>query len=205
MKKNIKLNIFILMIASIFMCNSSEKALHNFKVAILVDQGFEQDEMVKPRKALEQAGAKTYLVSPHRFFVQGWKLNKWGNRFKVDINLNAAKAKDFNALLLPGGVMSPDKLRMNAKAVYFVKDFVESGKPIAVICHGPWTLINANAVAGKKITSWPSLKVDLLNAGAKWVDEKVIRDGNLVSSRNPDDIPYFNVEMIKLFFEAKNK
>lgn len=198
-------NLFLLIIVYSSALFSIEKPLQNFKVAILVDQGFEQDEMVKPREALDKAGAKTYLISPHNLFVQGWKLNRWGNRFKIDLNLKKAKAKDFDALLLPGGVMSPDKLRTNTQAVYFVKDFVDSKKPIAVICHGPWTLINANAVSGKKITSWPSLKVDLLNAGANWVDEKVVREGNLVSSRKPEDIPYFNSEMVKLFSESKNK
>jgi protease I len=179
------------------------KSLDGFKVAILVAEGFEQVEMIKPRKALKQAGAKTDLISPSKNTVRAWNLTKWGKPFPVDVPLDQASSKNYDALLLPGGVMNPDHLRIIPEAVSFVKDFVEAKKPIAVICHGPWTLINAQGVKGRTITSWPSLEVDLKNAGAHWVDKEVVRDSNLVSSRKPEDIPAFNKEMIKLFSEAR--
>lgn len=175
--------------------------LQGKKVAILVADGFEQVELLEPKKALDQAGAKTEVVSPARGKVKGWNLKEWGEEVPVDVPLDSASADDYEALLLPGGVMNPDHLRMNPKAVDFVKRFVDSEKPIAAICHGPWTLIEAGAVRGRTITSWPSLKTDLRNAGAEWVDREVIRDGQLVTSRKPDDIPAFNREMIQLFGE----
>jgi protease I len=177
--------------------------LKGLKIAILVADGFEQAEMTEPRKALEQAGAKTYLISPSKDKVRAWNYGQWSSdKFCVDVELDQANAQDYNALVLPGGVMNPDHLRTIPAAVNFVKAFVDADKPIAVICHGPWTLINAQGVKGRTITSWPSLKVDLENAGAKWVDKQVVREGNLVSSRKPDDIPAFNSEMIRLFSEA---
>ena len=175
--------------------------LNGIKVAILVAHGFEQSEMTEPKKALEDAGAETKIISPEKDKVKGWKHTNWGDEFPVDVELNNANADDYDALLLPGGVMNPDRLRMNPKAVDFVQKFVKSDKPIAAICHGPWTLINAEAVQDKKITSWPSIKMDLMNAGANWVDEKVVRDGKLVTSRKPDDIPAFNRELIELLSE----
>ena len=175
--------------------------LQGKKVAILVADGFEQVELLEPRKALDQAGAETEVVSPARGKVKGWNLKEWGKEVPVDVPLDSASADDYDALLLPGGVMNPDHLRMIPKAVEFVKRFVDSEKPIAAICHGPWTLIEAGAVRGRTITSWPSLKTDLGNAGAKWVDREVIRDRQLVTSRKPDDIPAFNREMIQLFGE----
>lgn len=180
--------------------------LEGVRVAILVANGFEQHEMTDPKKALDDEGAETVIVSPEKNKVRGWKHNKWGSSFLVDENLSKANAGKFDALLLPGGVLNPDHLRMDIQAVNFVKKFVKAGKPIAAICHGPWTLINAQAVKGKTLTSWASIKMDLINAGAKWVDKEVVRDGKLITSRKPDDIPAFNKEIIKLFSQlSKNK
>jgi protease I len=172
------------------------------KVAILITDGFEEVEMVKPREALDKAGAETKIVSPKEGKVRSWNHTEWGKEYPVDRPLDEADPDDFQALLLPGGVMNPDKLRMEPKAVEFVKSFFDNNKPVAVICHGPWTVIEAGAAAGRRITSWPSLKCDLSNAGAEWVDKEVVVDGNLVSSRKPDDLPAFNREMIKLFGSA---
>lgn len=181
------------------------KNLEGLKVAILVTDGFEEVEMVKPRRALDEAGAETRIVSPKSSSVRSWSFTEWSAEYPVDITLDEARAQDFEALLLPGGVMNPDKLRIEPKAVAFVKAFFDANKPVAVICHGPWTLIEAGAASGKKITSWPSVKSDLRNAGAKWVDEEVVVDGNLVSSRKPDDILAFNREMVKLFSSGQKR
>jgi protease I len=178
------------------------RALQGKKVAILATDGFEQSELLEPRKALDEAGATTQVVSPAEGKVKGWNHKEWGNEVPVDVSLDSAKAEEFDALLLPGGVMNPDQLRMNAKAVEFVKHFTEAGKPVAAICHGPWTLIETGAVRGRTMTSWPSLKTDLKNAGATWVDKEVVSDKGLVTSRKPDDLPAFNREMIRLFSEA---
>jgi protease I len=176
----------------------AEQDLHGIKVAILVENGFEQVELTEPRKALDDAGAETMIVSPQSE-VNGWNHTEWGDRFRVDVSLDDARADDFDALLLPGGVMNPDKLRMNPNAMALVRAFFESGKPVAAICHGPWSVIEAGAARGRKIASWPSIKTDLRNAGAEWIDQEVVVDGNLVSSRKPADIPAFNREMIRLF------
>jgi len=176
--------------------------LNGVKVAILVTDGFEQDELLRPRKALDEAGAHTQVVSPKEDQVRGWKFTEWGEQVTVDVTLKDASADGYDALLLPGGVMNPDRLRMEPKAVEFVKSFFNAGKPVAAICHGPWTIIEAGAAKGKKIASWPSLKTDLRNAGAEWINEEVVTDGNLVSSRKPDDIPAFNRAMIQLFSQA---
>jgi protease I len=178
--------------------------LQGKRVAILVAEGFEQLEMTEPKRALEEAGAKTTIVSPADGEVQGWKHFDKADRFKVDVPLRQAKADDFDALLLPGGVANPDQLRTMPEAVQFVKGFVASGKPIAVICHGPWTLLEADAVRGLKITSWPSLRTDLRNAGAEWVDQEVVVDKGIVSSRKPDDLPAFNRKMIEEFAEGRH-
>ena len=178
------------------MANANLKGL---KVAILVTDGFEQVELAEPRKALDRAGATTSVVSPKSGRVRGWNFTDWGDEIPVDVSLDRARPDDFDALHLPGGVMNPDTLRMLPKAVAFVKAFFDAGKPVAVICHGPWTVIEAGAARGRRIASWPSLKTDLRNAGAEWVDQEVVVDGNLVSSRKPDDIPAFNREMIGLF------
>jgi protease I len=173
--------------------------LRNKRVAILVADGFEQVELTEPRKALDEAGAQTKIVSTSSDQVQGWKHFDKADHFKVDMPLQSADAKDFDALVLPGGVANPDQLRVNPKAVAFVKAFFDSGKPVAVICHGPWTLIDAGVLKGRRITSWPSLRADLTNAGAKWTDEEVVVDEGLVSSRKPQDLPAFNREMLALF------
>lgn len=176
-----------------------EHNLRGLKVAILVADGFEQSELAEPKRALEQAGAITTIVSPVDGKVKGWKSKNWGDEFPVDLNLGQARAEDFDALLLPGGVANPDTLRLFPTAINFIKDFVKANKPIAAICHGPWPLINAEAVKGKTITSWPSIKADLINAGANWVDQEVAVDDNLITSRKPGDIPAFNKAIIELF------
>lgn len=177
--------------------------LRGVRVAILATNGFEQSELTEPRKALDNAEATTMVVSPVAGKIKGWNHTDWGNEIPVDIPLHEAKPEDFHALLLPGGVMNPDHLRMQPEAVQFVKHFTDSGKPIAAICHGPWILIETGAVRGHTMTSWPSLKTDLKNAGATWMDKEVIRDRKLVTSRKPDDIPAFNREMIQLFSEER--
>lgn len=176
--------------------------LEGKKVAILITDGFEQVEMTEPRKALDEAGAGTEIVSPAKGKVRGWKMTDWGDSFQVDVPLDEADAEDYDALVLPGGVANPDKLRMNDTAVQFVRAFLQAGKPIAAICHGPWTLIEADGVQGRTMTSWPSLKTDLKNAGANWVDRSVVTDNGLVTSRKPDDLPDFNRKMIEEFAEG---
>ena len=172
------------------------------KAAILITDGFDEVEMVKPREALQKAGAEALIVSPKDKKVRAWKFKDWGGEYPVDTALEQAQPGELQALLLPGGVINPDALRMQPKAVAFVKSFFDAEKPVAAICHGPWTIIEAGAAKGRKITSWPSLKTDLRNAGAEWVDKEAVVDGNLVSSRNPDDLPAFNREMTKLFGHA---
>ena len=178
--------------------------LQGLKVAVLVADGFEQVEMVEPRRALEEAGAQPQIVSPMQGEVQGWNHFDKADKFRVDVPLDNANPDDFDALLLPGGVANPDQLRMKPKAVEFVKSFMSAAKPVAVICHGPWTLIEADAVRGRTITSWPSLKKDLQNAGANWVDREVVVDKGLVSSRRPQDLPAFCSKMIEEFAEGSH-
>jgi len=179
--------------------------LRGLKVAILVTDGFEQAELVEPRKALDAAGAETKIVSPKNDQVRGWKHTQWGDHLPVDTALDNTRPENFDALLLPGGVMNPDKLRMEPKAVNFVKAFFDAGKPVAAICHGPWMIIEAGAARGKRIASWPSVRTDLRNAGAEWVDQEAVTDGNLVSARKPDDIPAFNRAMLELFGGARGQ
>lgn len=167
------------------------------KVAILVDNGFEQVELTEPKRALEKAGATPSIVSPQSRTVRGWQVKDWGDEFPVDVQLEKAKADDFDALVLPGGVMNPDHLRMNDQACDFVRAFFDDGKPVAAICHGPWTLIDAGVVLNRKMTSYPSIRTDLENAGARWVDAEVVVDHGLVTSRKPDDLPAFNRKMIE--------
>ncbi|MHB0876445.1 MAG: type 1 glutamine amidotransferase domain-containing protein [Anaerolineae bacterium] len=176
-----------------------EQRLQGKKVAILVEEGFEQVELTEPRTALDDAGADTYLISPVQGKVKGWNHTDWGDELSVDVNLSDARPEDYDALLLPGGVMNPDKMRMNADAVRFVKAFFDQHKPVAAICHGPWMLVEADVVRGRRLTSYPSLKSDLKCAGAQWVDEAVVTDGNLTTSRNPDDIPQFAHRIIQEF------
>jgi protease I len=168
-------------------------------IAILATDGFEQSELIKPKQALDEAGAKTQVVSPTENKIKGWDKKDWGKEIPVDVVLKSADASHYDALLLPGGVMNPDHLRMNPDAVRFVKSFVEHGKPVAAICHGPWMLVEAGAVRGRTVTSWPSLKTDIQNAGGTWVDQEVVESNGIVTSRKPDDIPAFNRQMIALF------
>jgi protease I len=179
----------------------ANNTLKGFKVAIVLTDGFEQSEMTEPRKALQEAGAEVFLISPKKETVKGWKHTDWGDEFPIDQVLEEANAEDYHALMLPGGVINPDRLRLNERVIQFISSFVKANKPIAAICHGPWTLINAGGVEGKEMTSWPSIKLDLINAGAIWVDKPVVRDGNLVTSRKPDDLPHFNKAMIEMLAE----
>lgn len=181
-----------------------QNTLKGIKVAILMTDGFEQSEMTQPRKALQEAGAETAIVSPGKGKVKGWKDKNWGDEFDIDKTLSEANEADYDALLLPGGVLNPDKLRIDEKAVDFVKSFIKNHKPIAAICHGPVILINALGVKGKTLTSYSSIKQDLINAGANWIDQEAVRDGKLLTSRNPDDIPAFNQSMIELFSKGED-
>jgi protease I len=178
--------------------------LDGVRVAILATDGFEQSELLEPRKALDAAGAETELVSLQKGKIKGWNHKEWGEEVEVDRSLDGADPEDYDALLLPGGVMNPDTLRTKPQAVSFVKAFFDAGKPVAAICHGPWTVVEAGAAKGYRMTSWPSLKTDIRNGGGEWVDEEVVVDQNLVTSRKPDDIPAFNRELIKLFAQAGN-
>lgn len=179
-----------------------EKKIEGLKVAILATEGFEQSELFEPKKALEAAGARVSIVSLEAGEIKGWDETDWGERATVDLTVDEARAEDFDALQLPGGVMNPDKLRTNEKAVAFIKAFFDAGKPVAAICHAPWTLIEAGAARGRTLTSWPSLRTDLENAGARWIDEEVVTDNGLVTSRKPDDLPAFNRKMIEEFAEG---
>lgn len=178
------------------------QSLEGKKVAALVAKGFEQVELLQPREALEGAGAIVEVISPEKGEVRGWDMTDWGDTVDVDVQLEDASPDEYDALLLPGGVMNPDILRANPRAVQFVRNFFDAGKPIAAICHGPWTLVEADVVRGLRVTSWPSLKTDLKNAGADWTDEQVIVDRGIVTSRKPDDIPAFNNKMIEEFAEG---
>ena len=171
------------------------------KVAMMVADGFEQVEMTSPRDALTRAGALVEIVSPEERQVRGWKHTEWGETFAVDRPVDAVAATDYDALVLPGGQMNPDNLRTNARAVQLVRDFHEAGKPIAAICHAPWMLVEADAVAGRTLTSWPSLRTDIRNARGDWVDREVVVDDKLVTSRKPEDIPAFNAELLRVFGE----
>jgi protease I len=172
--------------------------LKHKKIAVLATDGFEQSELTSPIAALREQGAEVSVVSPNSGEIQGMKHHDKGDTTKVDLELAKTRAEDFDALVLPGGVANPDTLRINKNAIAFIKHFVAAGKPIAAICHGPWTLVEADAVRGRKMTSWPSLRTDLRNAGAEWLDKSVVVDGNLVTSRQPDDLADFNREFIAL-------
>jgi protease I len=176
--------------------------LQGKRVAILVDNGFEEVEMTEPRKALQQAGAQTDLISPQADKVKGWNHTQWGDEFPVDVALDRANPQQYDAIMLPGGALNADKLRINPKAVQFVKAFFTTGKPAAAICHAAWMLVEIGAARGRTLTSWPSLQTDLRNAGANWVDQQVVVDHGLVTSRKPDDIPAFNQKMIEVFAEG---
>lgn len=183
----------------------SSTTLSNKRVAILATDGVEQVELLEPKKALEEAGAKTDVISPKEGKIKGWNLTEWGQQIPVDVDLKSADPNNYDALLLPGGVMNPDKLRIEPAAVKFVRAFFEAHKPVAAICHGPWMLVEANVVRGRKLTSWPSLQTDIRNAGGEWADQQVITDQGLVTSRKPDDLPAFNKKIIEEFAEGKHK
>ncbi|MCF0064146.1 type 1 glutamine amidotransferase [Dyadobacter chenwenxiniae] len=176
-----------------------EQSLNSLKVAILVADGFEQVEMTCPRKVLNQKGATTHLISPNKNAVRGWSHLDWGEKHNVDVPLTLARADYYDALLLPGGVLGLNALRMNYRAVEFVKHFFTSGKPVAAICHGPQILIDADVVLGRVLTSYASIKNDLENAGARWVDQEVVTDNGLITSRTTDDLSAFTNSMIKEF------
>lgn len=180
------------------------RTLAGKKVAVLATDGFEQSELTEPMKALNEAGAEAHVIAPKAGQIQGMKHDEKGDKVKVDKTLADVNAADYDALLLPGGVANPDSLRIERQAIAFIRAFVEADKPIAAICHGPWTLIDAGGVQGRKMTSWPSLKCDLKNAGAEWVDEEVMVDNGLVTSRKPDDLPAFCAKMIEEFAEGRH-
>lgn len=174
-------------------------------IAILATDGVEQSELTEPRNALDKAGAKTILVSIKEGSIRGWSMKNWGEEFPVDKTIDQVDATEYDGLVLPGGVMNPDHLRTNAQAVDFVRAFFDQGKPIAAICHGPWMLVEADIVAGLRLTSWPSLRTDIENAGGDWEDSEVIVDNGIVTSRKPDDIPAFNKKMIEEFVEGEHE
>ena len=172
--------------------------LKDRRIAILATTGFEQSELVDPREALKGAGAKVDVVSPKEGRIRGWKIDDWGDEVAVDVPLAEADAEAYDALILPGGVLNPDNLRTNEAAVGFVRSFFEQHKPVAAICHGPWTLVEADVLNGRRVTSYPSIRSDLINAGAHWEDAEVVEDDGLVTSRNPDDLPAFNRKIMEV-------
>lgn len=176
--------------------------LQGKKIAILATDGFEQSELTEPKAALEQAGAKVEVISPHDGRIQGMRHHDKGDTVAVDRTLDAAKPEEYDGLMLPGGVANPDALRMEPRAVDFTRSFFLTKKPVAAICHGPWTLVEANVVQGKRMTSWPSLKTDISNAGGHWEDAPVVVDHGLVTSRKPADLPQFCARMIEEFAEG---
>ncbi|WP_028298757.1 type 1 glutamine amidotransferase domain-containing protein [Olivibacter sitiensis] len=180
------------------------ESLKNRKIAILTEDGFEEIELTSPKKALEEAGAKVEIVSPKKGTVRSKEGDDWKGDFPVDRELDSAKESDYDGLLLPGGVINPDKLRVNKKALAFVRDFFKSGKPVAAICHGPQVLIDAEVVEGRRLTSVAAIKRDLINAGAKWEDSECVCDEGLVTSRTPDDLPAFNAKIVEEFAEGKH-
>ena len=185
--------------------NLMARKLDGKKVVILVTDGFEQVEMTKPRQALDEAGAQTKIVSLKSGKIQGVNHMDKGDKFDVDLTVDQAHPEEFDALMIPGGLYNPDAMRANERALNFVRYFFREGKPVAVICHGPQVLISADLVRGRRMTSWPAIKVDMRNAGARWVNEEVVVDNGLVSSRKPDDIPAFNRKMIEEFAEGRHK
>jgi protease I len=181
------------------------RKLDGKKVAILVTDGFEQVELTKPREVLDQAGAETKIVSLKSGKIQGMNHADKGDKFDVDQTLDEARPEQFDALMIPGGLMNPDALRSNDDALEFTRHFFREGKPVAAICHGPWVLIDAGIVRGRMLTSWPAIKTDVKNAGGKWINEEVVVDNGLVTSRKPDDIPAFNKKMIEEFCEGRHE
>lgn len=182
----------------------AERTLAGLRVAILATDGFEESELTRPRQALEEAGAQAFVLAPHAGEIYGMKHHDKAGTVQVDQTLDAAEAADFDAVLLPGGALNADALRINGRAQRFVQQAESAGKPIAVICHGPWLLVSADLVHRHILTSWPTVQDDIVNAGGRWEDKEVIRDQNWVSSRKPDDIPAFNREMLRLFAEYRD-
>jgi protease I len=178
------------------------KKLDGVKVAIVATDGFEQSELVEPRRALEAAGAQVEIVAPEGGTIRGWKGGDWGDEIEVDRPIERAREGDYDALVLPGGVLNPDRLRAEPKVIAFVRAFSNAGKPVAAICHGPATLVETGALRGHMVTSYPSIKTDLINAGASWVDEEVVVDRGLITSRRPDDIPAFNEKMLEVLAQT---
>jgi protease I len=175
--------------------------LKDLKVAILTENGFEQSELLSPKQAMEEAGVTVHIISPHTD-VRAWDETNWGITVSVDKNLDDAKAEDYDGLMLPGGVMNPNKLRMNRKAVDFIKHFIQAAKPLGVICHGPQTMIETGLLRGRTMTSYPAIKTDLINAGVNWVDKEVVVDNGLVSSRSPKDLDAFNKKLVEELAEG---
>ena len=175
------------------------------KIAILATDGFEQSELTEPKRALEEAGATVHVVAPKSGTIRGWSHTDRGQEVPVDVTLEQAKPDDYHGLVLPGGQINPDKLRLEPKAVEFVRAFFQAGKPVGAICHGPWMLVEADVARGRTVTSWPSVRTDLKNAGANWVDQEVVVDQGLVTSRKPDDIPAFNAKIIEEFAEGRHE
>jgi protease I len=184
----------------------ADTSLQGKRIAFLATDGVEQIELTEPWKAVEEAGAEPILLSiaDSNDVIQGFEHLDRGGTFDVDQIVSEARADEFDGLVLPGGVANPDRLRMDSDAVSFVRSFVESGKPVGVICHGPWTLVEADVVRGRTLTSFPSVRTDLKNAGARWVDEEVVVDNGLVSSRNPDDLPAFCSKIVEEFAEGRH-
>jgi protease I len=181
------------------------KELSGKKIAMLATDGFEQAELTLPRRALTEAGATVHVIAPHGGTIQGMRHDEKGEAVKVDKTLDEVRPEQYDALVLPGGVANPDALRTNPQAVDFVRAFFATSKPVGAICHGPWMLIEADGVRGRKVTSWPSLKTDLKNAGAEWVDQEVVVDRGLATSRKPDDIPAFNKKLIEIISEDRHQ
>lgn len=181
------------------------ESLSGKRIAILATDGVEQDELIQPQKDLQKAGATVEVIAPKSGEIKAWNHKDWGDSIKVDKTLDDVVTSDYDALVLPGGVINPDHLRTSQKAVQFVRDFFYSHKPIAAVCHGPWTLIEANVVRGRRMTSWPSLKTDLKNAGAEWVDDVVVVDRNLITSRKPEDLPTFSRAIMDYLTEAREQ
>ncbi|MFC3079858.1 type 1 glutamine amidotransferase domain-containing protein [Phenylobacterium terrae] len=182
----------------------ANERLDGCRVAVLATDGFEQVELTKPVEALKQAGAQVEVIAPKGGQIQGYNHHDKGDMIPVDRQLSEADPEAYQALVLPGGVINPDQLRLEPEAIEFIRSFVQSAKPIAAICHGPWTLIDAGGVQGRRMTSWPSLKTDLTNAGAQWEDSEVVTDRGLVTSRKPDDLPAFCAKMIEEFAEGSH-
>lgn len=179
--------------------------LNKKTVAILATNGFEESELTQPKKALEGAGADVHIIAPESGSIKSWKDGNWSTEYTVDKTLSEVSVSDYNGLILPGGVINPDKLRRNEDAIEFIKDFFRNHKPVAAICHAPWLLAEANVLEGRKITSFNSIKTDMINAGADWIDKEVVVDQGLVTSRNPNDLPAFNNKIVEEIYEGKHE